>query len=872
MTATALSLANHLPLWCTVHQEGVTALITPALDYVGALEVTPLDARYASEGALATTGEALRSFVASLDDGTTLHFLYRVELNGAPDVAAYADVHAGETNAALREFVDARAAWLATQPLRRVRLFLFFSAGGHTILGPGHVNGLSKLFHPLGSAMPFAPIGKYARERHLARLGDLARLRNLLRVRLSQMEFGVRELSVEEVQALHFELLNPNRAAKGLPPTHLSVRENLWSEGTIAKEGEHLREYTEGEQLVAECLEECVGYLRQEDVFRRVMTLKVLPEDGTGYFEAKKLLELATKGDDGRPRPFAYWLAATVHIRAQAAAKRNLDIKHRLVSSLAQSLPFFQAPSVAKRSEDAAKQGGIEALFVELNAMSSKVVDFSLSVLLDAPSLLQLDDRTQEAKAAFDAAGNSKLLLEENSQLPAFLSVLPGSGPYQLRKKACTSRNAGDFLPMFAPWRGSARPVSLFTSPLGDSFRFDPFDRSLTPAHHGLVVADTGSGKSVTLGAITLDALGAGIDAILVDNGGSWAPMTRLLGGVHLPVDIRTPLTPFRPWKEMLDAEGNIDMEAIQDVVTFLELCVREEGERGFDKLTIQLVARAIRQAYEGHFRAAPDERPLMSSFRAALAKLGAAVTHPDDRAICENLHRRLGLFVGDELYGPFLDRPSTLNFDARLLTFDMAAVSKSPVTRSIAMAVVMTAITARAASRKKRTLVEVDEGHAYLGQDATAERFLERCYRVMRKYDVAMWMISQQFSDFAKAKSGDAIIGNSPLKIFLRHASGHEKVAEYFRFSTRATEAFGSLAMQPGRFSDFLLLYGSRFSTVRLALHPLAYWLLTTDGADKKVIDRAVERNPRMSQLDVLRHLARSHPHGASRPAAIAA
>jgi type IV secretory pathway VirB4 component len=223
-----------------------------------------------------------------------------------------------------------------------------------------------------------------------------------------------------------------------------------------------------------------------------------------------------------------------------------------------------------------------------------------------------------------------------------------------------------------------------------------------------------------------------------------------------------------------------------------------------------------------------------------------------------------LSLFVGDSLYGSFLDRPSSLRFEARLITFDMAAVSKSPITRSIAMATVMSTITARAASRMRRTLVEVDEGHAYLGQDETAERFLERSYRVMRKYDVAMWMISQQFNDFVKAKAGDAIIGNSPIKLFLRHQSGHDVVSDYFKFSDRTRAAFRGLSMKPGHFSDLLLLYGERFASVRLALHPMALWILTTDGDDKKLIERAAAKNPGLSRLEVLQQLARLYPNGA--------
>lgn len=846
------SLADLIPLWRTLREGEVTALVTPALDYVGALELTPVDARFAGPGELESIGESLRSLISTLDDECTLHFLYRVTLDASAEIHGYADAHSA-SQPLLHEYVESRAKWLQSQSLRDVRLYLFFSKGGLSSLQRG----------ALGVRMPFASLPRLAHQRHTENLKALLTLRNLLRDRLQSLRIGVRELSPEEVQSVHAQLLNPTHVAKHLRMPKVDVQDTLWSDETVSRLGDHLREYTEAEQLVREELEEERGYLRQEGVLRRALTLKVLPERGTTYFEAEQLLNLGTLDASGQRVPFPFWLAVTLHVQSQGRAKFLLNAQHGLVEALRNAVPFLADRSVAKQAQDAAKQGGIAALFAELNAMASKLVTLSVTLLLDGHSLEQLNERTNAARAAFSEAGNSELLLEEVSQLPAFLAVLPGAGAYQFRKKTCTSRNAADFLPVTAAWRGCSKPVSLLASPLGDVFRFDPFDKRLSPAHHGLVVADTGSGKSVTLGALTLDALASGVDAILVDNGGSWEPMTRLLGGIHLPVDLTTPMTPFRPWVEMLEG-GALDMEAVQDVVSFLELCVREEGQRGFDKLTIQLVAKAVQRAYVTEFRQKPEARPLMRAFHEALRATGVEATHPDDKRICDDIARRLTLFVGDNLYGPFLDRPSTLRFDAKLITFDMAAVSKSPITRSIAMSTVMSVITTRAAAKRRRTLVEVDEGHAYLGQDETAERFLERCYRVMRKFDVAMWMITQQFGDFVKAKSGDAILGNSPIKIFLRHLSGHDVVSKYFHFSERTDATFRGLTMSPGRFSDLLLKYGERLATVRLALHPLAYWILTTDGDDKKLLLRAAEKNPRLSRLEVLRHVANAFPHGA--------
>jgi hypothetical protein len=873
-----VALAGLIPLWRTLREREVTALVTPALDYVGALELSPVDCRFDRDDQIGALGEGLRSFVSSLDDECTLLFLYRVHEDAWVDVEEYASVCAKAEPQALKDYVAARVRWLKARKLRRVSLTLFFSnaplASG--ALTRGH----------LGLKLLFGNLKKITCEAHEKRLDALTTLRDRLASRLRQLGIQSRELSVSEIQALHYELLNPGRSKdRSVVQSDLStsngqrstapfrprlVADTLWHPSTLRTEGTHLAEYSEAEQLCFENLREARGHFEQSGRFRRVVTLKVLPEGGTDYFAAESLFSLAAPGPDGDSEPFAYTLAVAVNVKPQGRARWLLSTQHGLVDSLKNAIPFLASKSVDKDAADQAKQESIGALFAELNEMSSKLVTLSVSLLLEAPTLAALDAQTEAARSAFNAAGNSELLIEDVSQVPAFLSMLPGSGPYQLRKKTCTSRNAGDFLPVFAPWRGTQRAACLMLTPDGGPFRFDLFDKSLATAHHGLVVADTGSGKSVTLGALTLDAMASGVEAILIDNGNSWKPLTELLGGIHIPVDIKTSLSPFVSYEEMLDEKGTLDAESVADVVSFIEVCLNEPARPGFDKLTVDLVSRAIRRCYEREFRLRPTDRPLISHFQKSILEFPGADgkdAHPDDRRVAEDIARRLSLFVGDGLYGPFLDRPSSLRFDARLLTFDLQNVAKSPTTKAVAMATIIQAVTHRAASRRARTLIEVDEGHEHLGQDDVGERFLAGCYRKMRKYDCAMWMISQRFSDFANCKAGEAIIGNAKIKIFLRHDGGHEPVIAHFNLPHRAGEAFRRLALKPGHYSDLLLMYGARTTTVRVALHPLAYWILTTDPDDRRLIDRAAEKNPDLSRAEILTGLASRFPHGAPRP-----
>src|SRR5947207_2611560 len=57
---TELALAELLPLWRTLREGEVTALVTPALDYVGGLELSTVDVRFSAEDQVASLGEASR--------------------------------------------------------------------------------------------------------------------------------------------------------------------------------------------------------------------------------------------------------------------------------------------------------------------------------------------------------------------------------------------------------------------------------------------------------------------------------------------------------------------------------------------------------------------------------------------------------------------------------------------------------------------------------------------------------------------------------------------------------------------------------------------------------------------------------------------
>jgi TraG P-loop domain len=851
-------LAERIPLWRTLSEDGVTALVTPALDYVGCLGLRGVDTRFLKDDEAEQLGEGLRELLGGLEEEVSLHFLYRVHQEIEEDLRAYQSGIAPSATAVIQSIVAAKLEWLREQPLVRSELFCFFSRGdGNGPLDRG----------VLGEPLLFKNPQRLSRTVHAERLRTLGALRDRLRARFSTVGIASRELLPEDVWQLHYALLNPGRARFGARARPLELVDDLWNERLAREEGQHVLEYTEAECLCFESIAEERGHFRQGGLLRRVCTLKVLPETRTRPFLGQALQALChpLTGD-----PFGYTLAVSVRIKPQARAKFFLNQQHKLVSALRNVVHQVSGDDARRGVDDADKQGAIVGLFAELNSLSSRLADVSVSLLLDGSSLEELEARTEGARNAFRLLGNSELLVEDVAQLPCYLAMFPGASSYPVRRKGCTTRNAADLLPVFEPWHGSQRADSLLTTPLGTVLRFGLFDPSMGNAFHGLMCADTGAGKSLTAGALVLDAFIAGKDAILVDNGGSWARLTRALGGTYLEVTLNTSLCPFLPYPDMVDKEARdgverLDNGLIQDVVSFIQVCVEDRELPAFSVPEQNLVGQGVTRAYAA-FRNRTEARPLMGDFQEALRQLSTDATlHADDRTLAALLVRRLELFCHGT-YGRFLNAPSALRYDSRLLTFEMAAIGKDALLKRIAFAAVMGAVTARAASRRNKTVCAIDEAHDYLGDSAASDAFLGKAYAKMRKFDVAMWAISQKFEDFQRSRAAATIIGNSFLKLFLWHSSGWHVVQQALGWPESVAREFRALERVPFRYTDFLLFYGQKVAVVRHAVPPLAYWLLTTDGEDRQLLERTREKNARLSEFAVLQLLAAQYPHGAAR------
>ena len=132
----------------------------------------------------------------------------------------------------------------------------------------------------------------------------------------------------------------------------------------------------------------------------------------------------------------------------------------------------------------------------------------------------------------------------------------------------------------------------------------------------------------------------------------------------------------------------------------------------------------------------------------------------------------------------------------------------------------------------------------------------IENLYRTARKFNGAVFSISQSPADFLETRAAKAIIANSYVKIVLKLAKGHELLPE-FDLNANEIEAVRQLQSKPGVFSDVFLKFGGHSLVARIEPSPLDYWVCTTNAQDWLTEEKARAANPGLSHAELLLKLA---------------
>lgn len=566
----------------------------------------------------------------------------------------------------------------------------------------------------------------------------------------------------------------------------------------------------------------------------KVISLKLLPE-----------LTHASLAEELQNLPFKSKLFLSVQVENQNKEIEALQLQRRMA----------YASVVGKKGvsdlEAQAKLQDIEGILEEAINGTEKIFRFALNIVLKGENPEELEDQTAATLALLRQLNGAEGILETVAAFDVFTEIsLPNARAKERALKVNTSVLA-DFIPIYGHWKGHEKPSVLLRRSDGGLLPFDPFSESLTSANM-VVSGGSGSGKSFFVNLLISQMLKESPKVFILDIGGSYRRVCENLGGQYIELGLKSDLAinPFS-FEGINSGASEEKTQKLKFLVTLVELMTKEYDQRGLGKLETSEVEKAIATVLSEE----PEPR---------LSHLMTKLLAHEDKEI-QRLGKIMGLWCGDSPFGRLIDRPTTVNFNKDVVCFDLKGLESHPELQAVYLFIITDLIWREVQKDKTQMKITIFDECWRLLQDQSASLFIGEVFRTFRKYRASAIAISQTMDDFINSNVASAILPNSPIKWLLKQKEARLEVLESaLRLNEKELSIIGSLTSVKGKYSEVFLMAGENRKLIQVESTPLEYWLFTTDPADYSLLEKTKRLKPELSDFEILRSLADSHPSGA--------
>lgn len=573
----------------------------------------------------------------------------------------------------------------------------------------------------------------------------------------------------------------------------------------------------------------------------RVVTMANLPVGETVTGMLGHLQHLPCRG----------WLVLDLVHKPQGLAQRSLMAQARRLHAASGDSGGFSDYADPEVRVGASQTD--EAL-LERSLTGSHAFDVGLGLVLQGTSLAEVNAASEAAVGAFAQWPGVNAVVESVGLLTQFLKLAPLSGGANERLCLCFEENAADLMPYNAPWRGSANPVCLFFNRWDGLTTLDPFDPA-SRNWNAIFVGASGSGKTFLAQSMLGELLDRDLEAVIVDRGAGYEALVKFFGGHAIPIEPGSvSINPFDL------AEGELEpgdeKKAFLLALLGAMLGERPRGEAALERAILgaaigQTYARAtierrvggaVRREYAGA-RLSDLARVLVT-----LEQIGERAASPREREVARALALELQPWLGDGTFGSFLDRPTDLpGSEAQLTCFETSAFERHPELATVGLLLIADLVWRRVRrDPARRKVVVLDEAWSLLKQPEAAA-FVTELYRRFRRYNAAVWAVTQSLEDFA-TEMARGILQNTTYHYLLPLPGEDALVAELLRLSPCAMEVFRGLSGQRGTFGETLCWVQREDALEGDVLvvrpTPLEYWAYTSHAADVAERERIVARH----------------------------
>ena len=812
------SLAGRLPFWHFEDTpEGETLMVYNDGSLGCGFHLQGADISCADDRQINELNAALGGLLASLAEGTRVQAFYRLSTSGGglPEAHEKASQDSPKNYAPIR---DSRLRSLEEDEnagdIFTPEVFIFVRGRTHRLQ--------KRRFWQ--TPRKFEQITKRDFEEHKK---DFLRSQRTILMHLQQAGLKPEKLDKDAWFKLIFEYLNPDRSEKIATPRLREPEYDIFCEPLNS-------------QAVLTDIHVHKDRLELGGLSLRTISLKTLPEGETWASMVDGLL---------KSLPFHFWVSQTTEIGDQKQETDKLQLSRRLANAMA------GGSNGVTDLESESKLRHTEELLSELLEGSQKVVRSGFNVTIWGESEEELDDRSDSFLRAFQSMGGSEGLVETLPLADSYFSNIPGACEVFRGKKMKTD-NCAHLMPVYSHWKGNAKPVCLFKNRDGGLVGYDPFAPEL-PSWNALIFASTGAGKSFTILQIVMQFYGQRPTPriVWIDNGAS---SERLLDGsildgqfIDLSPESNIRINPF----DLSEGETAPSPSKIKFVLAVLEQIFKEREGNGLPKKHTAQIEELIYRTYEES-----KDIPTLGG----LKKILDLHESPEMREYGQMLFS----WTGNTAYGRLLDGKTNVEMGKNLITVETKGLDAHPDLQNVMLLNFTEFIKTKAANDTLRpTLLIIDEAWKLLGSPSGKD-FVTEAFRTFRKFGAAIWCISQNYKDFLRdVATADSILPNTASIFVLKQSKiDWDDFQKRLQLGQTETEVGKGLVSMKGEYSEALLIQGDDRTVLRIEADPLAYWIATTDPADKKVIAETEKANPGLPKLEILQMLAKSGRGGGTK------
>jgi type IV secretory pathway VirB4 component len=456
-------------------------------------------------------------------------------------------------------------------------------------------------------------------------------------------------------------------------------------------------------------------------------------------------------------------------------------------------VPDALARRILARSEDAAlgtlagdlqagtnldvdAQQGMEAaaaLRRDLTAGADRMFQYAITITIAAPTPDELAARMDAVRLAAAQQG-IQLAVARFQQWEGWIGSLP-LGREELGLLHDTSGHAAAMgLPTGAPGlhkRAGGLPIVWGEYPRTGTPII--WDRWTATNPHGLVIAESGSGKTYAVSGLLAQELALGEDAILIldPKFQEYRQLVTALGGAYIslsgkagyhinPLELPT-LSPERA-QAVADLEEDLLGQRIGVVKALITRELKQMGTH-VDAVGMAQIEEAIAAAYAA-YGITSDPRTfnrVMPTFSNVQVQL---------EAVDEELARAMTLFTRGAV-GDLFNHPSNIPTDNALPALDLSALLRAndEVLERLIPVIVMDFFVTVAINRPtgRRSHLVLDEAHALLHSEAGA-RTMQTIFRIGRSLQFKATVITQSLDDLDGSEQTRVLLENAKTKLVL--------------------------------------------------------------------------------------------------------